>query len=84
MNRIKFPNDFFDFNNGVPKSDSDIELYVNQMIEYLKENPEKQFTNRSQGNLSIIVYKYFYGDNDYSYTVQVSKGYFEKTIFSGQ
>lgn len=78
-----FPEDYFHFQTkeigegkSNNKSDSIIDVWVMNCLEYLENHPEKQCYSIAQGNTKVIALRY-----DSEIQVIVAKDYWEKNIY---
>jgi len=82
MNKLSYFNyssdNYYDFSNGVPSSDGEINLWIREMFDDIKKkinkNPSRDeyFQHRSTGNTKVIMEVYRQEPNINSFTVYVS------------
>jgi len=73
---IDYPNDFFDFKEGVHIPASEIQQWINKCIENLEINTEQNYTTMASGNTKVFVSRYYYNNNsEYYYVIDVANGY---------
>jgi hypothetical protein len=77
MNMPKYPDDFFDFGNGVDISNDEINKWIKEMVDELEENNNCHSLGRSTGNTYVRVNR----DDCTKYRVLVTKNYQEKDIY---
>ena len=69
----KYPNDFFDFKNGVNIDDDTIQLWINKAIDFLEEHISAPYYYTSSGNTMVIVFRDNPQTDGSRYTVHASK-----------
>lgn len=77
MELPNYPNDYFDFANGVNVSNEDINNWVKEIVEILETDDRCNGLGRSAGNAYVRVDR----DECGKYRVFVTKNYQEKTIY---
>lgn len=65
-----YPEDFYDFSNGVDINDNQINVWIKQCIDYINEE-NTNFSFIASGNAKVIVFKF----DDGEYEVNVIKDY---------
>jgi hypothetical protein len=80
MKNITFPNDFFDFTNGVDCSNGEINLWIRDCFTHIKNEIKRGVKNPhatlSTGNSTVIVSAYLQGNGKYTLDVTVSKAFY--------
>ena len=76
---LKFPDHYFSFANGIKISDEEIDRYVRECIEALRNSKDNSFyaTRTGTGDTHVFVFRY---DGDEEYVVYVGKGGYETNI----
>lgn len=76
---LSFPKHYFSFKNAVKLSDNDVDRYVKECIEALRNSKDKNFyaTHTGTGDTHVFVFKY---DGDEEYVVYVGKGGYETNV----
>lgn len=76
---LSFPKHYFNFKNAVKLSDNDVDRYVKECIEALRNSKDKNFyaTHTGTGDTHVFVFKY---DGDEEYVVYVGKGGYETNV----
>lgn len=75
----QYPEAFFDFHNGEPRSDNQVQEWVDDCIGYLKKSQEPgEYCLTGSGNTIVIGLKGSSEDGD---TIIVAKGYKQLTYF---
>ncbi len=70
-----FPENFYDFNGGVPQSDQDINDWIREAADYFRTHPEEPLKFIACGNSILIALNMDDGIHFY-----VAKGYYEADI----
>mgnify|MGYP000098610166 FL=1 len=70
-----FPENFYDFNGGVPQSDQDINDWIREAADYFRTHPEEPLKFIACGNSILIALNMEDGVHFY-----VAKGYYEADI----
>lgn len=70
-----FPENFYDFNGGVPQSDQDINDWIREAADYFRTHPEEPLKFIACGNSILIALNMDDGIHFY-----VAKGYYETDI----
>ena len=76
---LSFPKHYFSFKNGVKLSNKEVNKYVKECIEALRNSTDKNFyaTQTGTGDTHVFVFKY---DGDEEYFVYVGKGGYETQV----
>jgi hypothetical protein len=79
FDKFTFPGDYFDYTDGVPSTDSEIDFRIKEGIQRIKdkvrEGVENPSYNFATGNLLITIFAYKQDNCKYTLYVHVSKGY---------
>jgi len=79
MTNFTFPNDFFDFTNGVDCSNGEINAWIKNCINHIKKEIKKgvknPHANSRTGNSVVVVTAYKQTNDKYTVEVTVSKAY---------
>jgi len=73
----KYPQDFYDYSNGLKISEEEINSWINECIEKLSVNESQSSYSISTGNTMVEVYKVETSKDNYDYAVIVCKNYQE-------
>lgn len=68
MNLPKYPDDFYDFSDGINIGDSQINRWIKEAIEDL-ENNSYDYASRASGNMHVHVRRIDEPDTEYEITV---------------
>lgn len=76
---LSFPRHYFSFKDGVILTNKEVDKYVRECIEALRNSKDKNFyaTHTGTGNTHVFVFKY---DGDEEYFVYVGKGGYETCV----
>ena len=74
---VEFPNHFHHFGKGVDLTSDEIRKYINDAIEYFRENPDSFCYTTGAGNTGILVQNF---SGDYEYHVVVTKDFYDVGI----
>lgn len=82
MNIPKYPDDFFDFTNGVNITDEEINQWIQEGINSMEYDRDRDHWDISTGNARVDITRYIYNENSdkYYYIIRVSKSYAEADI----
>lgn len=74
---IEFPQHFYYFGNGVDLSSKEIRKYINDAINFFRNNPDSFCYTTGSGNTGILVQNF---SGDHEYHVVVTKDFYETEI----
>lgn len=74
---VKFPTHFYSFKDGVNVSNERIQQYIQEGIQYLRNDPKEFVYNVSTGNMLIVIFRQ---EEEHTYNVIVSKDYYDTYI----
>lgn len=74
---IEFPIHFYYFGNGVDLSSEEIRKYINDAINFFRNNPDNFCYTTGSGNTGILVQNF---SGDHEYHVVVTKDFYETEI----
>lgn len=74
---IVFPDDFYDFTNGKDIEPDGIQRWIEEAVDYFRDNPEGFGYETGTGNTHVAVFNY---PDDREYHVIVAKGYYDVEI----
>jgi hypothetical protein len=77
-NSPKYPSDFFDFTDGVDIPEEEINQWIAEMIQKLRDNPDWPYTGTSTGNTCVLVSRDGDGNN---FEVMVTKSYSRAFVY---
>lgn len=77
-----YPEEFYDYTNGLNISNEIINEWIKDCIDRLESNIENNHALISSGNTMVEVSRLYYDENDerYYYEVTVAKGYSQKSV----
>ena len=74
---IEFPQHFYYFGNGVDLTSEEIRKYINDAINFFRNNPDNFCYTTGSGNTGILVQNF---SGDHEYHVVVTKDFYETEI----
>lgn len=80
VNVPKYPNDFYDFANGVDIGKLEIQRWIENGIDYLEEHEDAEYYYTGSGNTMVHVFRNNPKIDLSRYTVHVSKKYAEAFV----
>lgn len=79
--KINYPEDFFDFRDGVQVYTREIQSWIDECINKLKNSTDNDWHVIGSGNTKVIVLKILDENNDPHYDVTVATQYLEYNTY---